>query len=307
MEFTIERQFANKGADSRTTEYTVCRDGDRWGIVSIARFESGEFAGKVRRLIEVIQDRELLQVSQDFEDPPELAVWFDGQSAAGTRWKYLHEGGMLFGWLPERDLAPLLKDSPDRSGEFLWQLLRDGENLEVSPKREEIAGVPTWHVRGRGKHGEFSLWLDPAAGGLPRKIVHILVRQPEGNGVDPLTPEPEGAGRPKRDLKRLSRRQLKRAVQRFDNMTIERVGGIFVTKSFDFTSQTVFHDGAEVEVKTAVHVHKLDEDPARIEAGFRPSIPIPDGTPILVIKQPGVTREVQIGTEWRNGAIRTKK
>src|SRR5260370_8571358 len=52
----------------------------------------------------------------------------------------------------------------------VWTVMREAGSLELLPKAEIVDGVETLVLRSQGKYGEHKVWLDPASGGLPRRI-----------------------------------------------------------------------------------------------------------------------------------------
>jgi len=309
LQFELTRRYPKLQNEARRTQYRVCRDGPRWGIRRVNHVPGGELRGEVRDFCEVLLDREFVQIVQSAGEEAQVVAWLDGESAAPQRWTYLQEGALFFGWFPENGLAPFLMKLPESRESYLWRAILPEESLDVDSKPEQLDGVSTWHVCRRGKQGQLSLWLDPAAGALPRQIVHIEVRPP-GEQADDAREKPAQGNRDRQGRVNAlpAKRQLKRIMQRIDKIQIEHIDGVPVMTSFDYLCQTTYHDGTDHEIETSARAYAIDfKDEVEIENGFSPSLSIPDGTSVTVVQQPGITREMQLNTEWRDGKIHRKK
>src|SRR5262249_41657694 len=145
---------------------------------------------------------------------------------------------------------------------------------------EVIDGIETYVLKSRGKYGEHKVWLDPAHGGLPRRIeIHKL----PGNFLDDEqlgTPPALRPGRTQNEDWTL-----------IDKIQIQKQKDVFVMRGYESAVSLVFADVKNPREKTTRRPtgpmtelrFRVEVDPREFPAdAFRFAVEIPNGTPLLV-------------------------
>jgi hypothetical protein len=183
--------------------------------------------------------------------------------------------------------------------------MREAGSLELLPKTEIVDGVETFVLRSEGKYGEHKVWLDPASGGLPRRIevnkrpgnllddeqLGTVPAPPPGTLVKPRQP---GAAPPRRECS-----------FRVDKVHIDKKGSAFVITEFESTMSDVVVDGRKGEFKNAFKARLFDLDLTDLPpSAFQFDIEIPEGTIVFVVG-PGDER-IDDRYEWVDGKVRER-
>jgi hypothetical protein len=163
---------------------------------------------------------------------------------------------------------------------------------KLSARREQVDSRDLWVLEGTGPFGQHTLWLDPALGFLPRRIVQRKAGTDwfeRGRVVN--TCEGDGRYWPRARYTETSRRM--------DALKFEKMGNSFALTEFTIVEESHFADGRAVALSTNVRFSKVDLAAIRF-AGTDPfvvSTPIPNGTPVQVDDHP------TISFRWQDGQI----
>lgn len=288
-------------------EVVIFRDGPRWKTdrLLLPKGDPATRGGRVRE--QTLVGDELLKVSirYDDNDTPRLSplvVAFRTRIAERT-WLGLGSASIIFG-----------RTNGD-AGYPLWTVVRESGSVELLPQTEIVNGVETFVIKSRGKFGDHQLWLDPASGGLPRRIeVHkhpgeLLNDEQLGTKTTPESPaQPDAKGRvPLRGLPPRNESWV-----RIDNIQIENQKGIFVITGFDEQGYTTYAGNKKVNSppKTGPKIeHRLRvvvDPPEFPKDAFDFAVTIPNGTRVSLgddrpLEFQGV---VDSKHEWVDGKIR---
>lgn len=310
-----EKQWITGSSDRRfkdnrddyvgVTERVICHDGPRWRFSSTRtnRMTIGGSAAERKSGTEYLvgdylQKRQALRAQwmsdpEDFTKMARLNVWLDD-----------HNDDQIDVFLGTAEITiGHVQGDGDRP---VWDVVRDGLELEVLPEMETVGGAATYVVRSRGRFGRHTLWLDPEAGGLPRRIEidkqpgHLFSNTQLGVETTPRSAK-QAQGLPPGFLKK---RILEESHQLWDKIQIEKRQGIFVITAFDTATRTTMRvdDNVEksvtrIEYRTSV----VDLDPATWPpSAFLPRVEIPNGTRVT-------TRDPQAPAVWIDGKVEKVK
>ncbi|MSR58685.1 MAG: hypothetical protein EXS05_13700 [Planctomycetaceae bacterium] len=183
--------------------------------------------------------------------------------------------------------------------------MREASTLTLSPEAEEIDGMPTYMLKSRGKFGEHTVWIDPAHGGLPRRIE---IRKQLGDLYDGnqlgsrigLAKEP--LRKPGQGLPNMQPPDIRAFSLRIDNVQIENKEGVFVLTAWKATEKITFGDGRSGDRQTELSVSAVDFKPETLpDDAYRPEIEIPDKTTVQVTDGLAGTQY-----EWVGGKIQVR-
>ena len=278
-------------------DLTILRDGTRWTIDRALRsttVENGNRSETQGREQILIGD-EMITAGQhvrgDVLGLPIVAATRSEQVATRP-WLNLGHCAVLFG--------RMIGDG----GYPLWTVMRESGSLERLPESEVVDGVETWVLTSRGKYGEHRVWLDPASGGLPRRME---VHKHPGNLLDEeqlgtkLVSNVESQPDPRGRTQVFGSRPRSEFSSRIDKIQIEDRAGVFVITGFEEDSNTTYVDGKnskgkkEHKFRVAVAPNDFPED------AFQLQIAIPNGTRVLVTEN---GRPIDTKFEWVDGKIR---
>jgi hypothetical protein len=293
-------------------ELTVLRDGPRWKTDRLL-IPIGDRPGRKTREQTLIGD-EIFSVSllyDPVDDKPRIRFGLTAfRERISTRaWSRI-PCRVLFGRMAGELGSPV------------WTVMREAGSLELLPQTEMVGGVPTYVLKSRGKFGEHKMWLDPASGGLPRRIeVHKLpgdlfndeqlgtAGAPSQDAESPPEPGRRGPpllGRPHQEYWNL-----------IDKIQIESQKGAFVITAYESEVRIVFagdwplpKDGAKqpLVVKDECKF-RVDVEPKEFpENAFKFAVEIPNGTRVSVMDGYPLEYQGPVKTEheWFDGTIRAR-
>ncbi len=200
------------------------------------------------------------------DKPQSLFAW---SKLPGTQVQQSFAGSALIdGWLPYNRIKNLL------------EVLRDSHVTY----REEAGGLLV--VEGVGRWGKHTVWLDPARGYVPLKI--IQEKRPE---------DWSAVGKP------LSQEVLyaygKTGMTRFLlTLTVGKVGaygGHYVPTEYTLTRRYELTNGKSLDNRTTGQVFEVNLSPQFSAAEFSLQTRLPDGFPVTVPNEPGIRYEWQDG------------
>jgi hypothetical protein len=308
----VQIDWDQKGRDrGNDVQVTILRDGLRWKVDRWL-LPKGDPSGRGERLREqtLIGD-EIVRVSLRYDatdDPPRLlGMMAICERVAVRSWLGLGHPAILFGRMPGDAGVPL------------WTIMRESGSLELLPNTEIIDGFETYIVESRGKFGDHQLWLDPANGGLPRRIE---VHKHPGNLLNDeqlgttTVPNPPVQPDPKRRIQIPVRRPRSESWVRLDNIQIENQKGVFVITGFEEQHRVKFSDDQEPKgddsqkpaFKTEHRFRVVVDLPAYPEDAFKFAVAIPNGMFVSVLDKYPLEYQgpVKIEHEWMDGKIRKR-
>lgn len=151
---------------------------------------------------------------------------------------------------------------------YLPAILRES-NLTTS--EQALQGENVFVLRGKGRFGAYSLWLDPKHGSLPRRI---SVRKTLS----------DYAG----DRQLSSFRGVREMKADVEVSRLEKFGDVHLMTEFAILYQTLFSDGSR-QSQTTCRLSKIDVSPnVSTSDAFKVSVDIPNGTPVQVNDAPGI-------------------
>jgi hypothetical protein len=287
----------------RSDHLTIFRDGSRTKIGMITHFASGAL-DEFELGIEYLEDdflgiRQGLHVNwqrRRSENPPRFSVLglvLQGKPLGIEQGRYLKDAGVLFGQTLGDGWQPL------------WKVMSEATTLELLPDPEVIAGHSTRVVKSRGRNGAHILWLDPEFGCLPRQIAidkgsgEFFGEIQLGVEQSPAARIPAGANVRNRPLQ--ANYSLEESHERFDKIQLEEKQGRFVVTAFDQSIEQTRKTADKTtrsKSRTEFRAQTVDFAPDTWPAtAFKPSIEIPDGTPVIVGDR------TQPRRVWKNGTI----
>jgi len=220
-----------------------------------------------------------------------VSAWRDDRIAQRT-WLQLGRYSVLFGRL-----------SGD-AGIPIWTIMREAESIDLLPTTEVVDGVETFVLKSRGKYGQHQVWLDPASGGLPRRIE---IQKIAGNlfndeqlGTNSAPDVEQAAGR---RLRLPARREYS---DRIYKICVENKGRLFAITGFDDEFSITYADGKKQAGKKEYKVRALDVDPNPIpENALEFDVEIPNGTRVVVYDNFPLeySGRADINHEWVDGKI----
>ena len=290
---------------------TVFRDGPRWKNDRwFLQQGTSPFAEGSRREQTVISD-EILKISLQYNsatDPPLLMPIITAirDKVSSRTWLQIGQPAILFGRIP------------GDAGYPLWTIMRESGSLKLL-ETERIGDRDTYVLESQNKYGHHKLWLDPAAGSLPRRIE---VRKRAGNLLNDeqlgttTIPKPSAEADPKPLVQLQSRRPHKASWLRIDNIQIENLNGAFTITGFEQQGRITFvgepedeNDGQPKPVNKMELRFRVDIDPRTFpDDAFKFAVAIPNGTMVFVAdKSPlefqGPARPEH---EWIDGQVRER-
>jgi hypothetical protein len=172
----------------------------------------------------------------------------------------------------------------------LPEILRESQ---LSTRKAELDGKPVWVLEATGKWGAHTLWLDSAAGLLPRRI------EQRKKGADWTSP-----GMPMNSLPPYSETRFYPAAKAtevaliIDGVQIERFGATDLLTGFTIRDTIRFDNGQSVTWTGTTRVRDVKLNPGfATDDPFRITSPVPDGAAVHVFDAPN------IAFEWRGGKI----
>ncbi len=166
----------------------------------------------------------------------------------------------------------------------IWKVMLDAPRLEVDEKPETVGGALTYRVTSEGPLGIHSVWLDPKAGCLPRKIE---IRKTKDKGLPEPPPLSERILRRRPDLR--NRPVRLEFTERFENITLGSAGKTPVMMGFDQVATSKLSDGSGGTSRREFRVKKFSLDKnGWPEFALEQHFFIPDGTRVQVMDAPRV-------------------
>ena len=234
--------------------------------------------------------------SDDVNEPPVLdfvGVRLFGAQAGDNHDRYLNSIDFVLGRTP----------CDDRN--YLWTLMREAANLELSPDVELVAGHKTRVLTSTGRFGEHKVWLDPEFGFLPRQVVvskqsgHLFNAIQLGVEQDPSARVPAAARLPP-GTKIRPKYTIEKSESRLDNIELAKSEDRFVITGFDYVQEQTFKFADRVEqrkLKTEYRAQIVDlQADGWPPNAFETTVAIPNGTPVSS-PDPGQS------FVWMNGRI----
>jgi hypothetical protein len=175
------------------------------------------------------------------------------------------------------------------SGRSLSQLMR-----EASPKMEPetvlVDGHATYVVTSKGPLGTHTMWLDPAAGFLPRRI------RCEKRGSDLFAGQPVGEIPARGDAEhRRPNKPMAGCDYEIDHIKIEQIDEKPFIVGYHETTVYLYQGGDQFTSRNEVSLSQADLDPP--EDALKLTMEIPNGTSVHVYNYP------QIDCEWKDGQV----
>jgi hypothetical protein len=221
-----------------------------------------------------------------------VVAWRDERTAERT-WQFLGRSSLIFGRMQ------------GDAGRPIWTVMAEAGSLELLPQTEMVGGVPTHVLKSKGKYGEHQVWLDPASGGLPRRIE---VYKHPGNL---LNDEQLGtAPAPDADVRERSAPARREYSRRIDKIQIENKEGVFVVTGYEQEFSVTYADGKKRENRNEFKIESLDIDPAMFpENAFRFDIEVPNGTRAALLENFPLEYQGRIESnhEWVDGKIQKRE
>ncbi|MBS0207140.1 MAG: hypothetical protein JSS49_30050 [Planctomycetes bacterium] len=291
----INADYAD-GHNEGKIEVAINRDHSNWRVTqesSGTQQLNGEpvpYGGIVERIFgETYLDLHVIQVGNGSELPYEKRLNIDARiedvANAAKIHAYLRSLNVLFGYAAATE------------GQFYWHLLQK-ENADEELATELIEGHETVVISSHGDYGKHTVWLDPACGALPRRIV---IEKQAGDLSYKNRRLGGGDGEKAAPSKRKRRQQsvTESLTLEYDKFALETRGDAFVISGFQFTSRkkSTGRDDALVELES-IQLDRIDIPTAPLPASdFAPTIAIPERTAVLVSNAPAIKYE------WRNGEL----
>jgi hypothetical protein len=276
-------------------EYTLFRDGPRWKMDRLLRMitvEKGNRSESRSREQTLIGDEiiHVMQVERPPGDQPHTPIVSckRGDGIAARSFREAGPFGFLFGRLW------------GDAGYPLWTIMREAGSLELLPETETVGGVETYVLKSVGKYGEHQVWLDPASGGLPRRIE---VHKRPGHLLDSEQLGTSPAPDPNKPIK-FSLRIFRTYSCRIDKIQIADRDGVFIMTEFESEENSELTTGKTRVEKIERKFRVLDINPKEFpENAFRFDIEIPNGTPVWVTENDS---RKPTRFEWVDGKIRER-
>jgi hypothetical protein len=172
----------------------------------------------------------------------------------------------------------------------IFDVLATSDTVSINEDPGVISGRDCVVIQAAGSHGEYTLWLDPGSGYLPRRVEVVKGVQDRFDRYGALSEiHPRDIGEAK---------QLSTIEWRFimDDVEIEEIGGAFVITSAHVLDQSLLEDGVHLYEDVQIQVVSLDLAPDFDELGaFTPDLP--DGTIVS-------TLDAGIPYVWQNNHLR---
>ncbi|QDU80214.1 ECF RNA polymerase sigma factor SigW [Polystyrenella longa] len=144
---------------------------------------------------------------------------------------------------------------------------------------EVIDGHPTVVVMSEGYYGRHTVWLDPEAGYLPRKIESVKERDDlfDGWPLHLILPHNDATDR-RPNL------AYQRMIVTVDGIEIDHVDDGFVMKNFEVTLNRTYSDESEFNTRFEYQLSKFSRQVAEEELAM--TLQIPQGTSVFVTNDP---------------------
>jgi hypothetical protein len=264
VEWTDTVQDAKYGADgkfSRTLDGTLLRDRSRWKIDRVFRWSRAvngvrseeKYSHQTLFGCDVIQPHEVIEtkLTGPIGNDPNVYLYLHAflDDHDNRVWDRMGLVRVLFGRMAGDGGVPL------------WTVMGEDTTLELLPETEVVSGVETIVLKSRGRYGEHKVWLDPARGGLPRRIEYHKqngdLYDDEQLGSRPQATEPGKDFPPVREI-----------TAKIDNIQVEDHNGIFVISAFDEDFRMQHGGQWESGRPETFRLRSIDVDPP----------PFPEGT-----------------------------
>jgi hypothetical protein len=268
-----------EGTVTEESSHQVWRDGNRWKLLlkethrspdkgkihTGTRSEERVFAGKGGLVVGLTPDGRAANVFG----------WMDELSEQDRQMIAPYWYAVVFGYLD------------NNGGESLASILR-ASRLKV--RTETVGGRALVALEGVGTWGTHTVWLDPAAGYLPRRIEQ---RKESGDWL--LRNQPISSF-PKMQSPLYPQAKIKSRVLTMDVIESAGTGADTVATGLAMAETTHFDSGSPVTLKTTVRFYGLALPDAPLsDDTFRVNTVIPDGTPVTALDNP------TINYEWQDG------
>jgi hypothetical protein len=176
----------------------------------------------------------------------------------------------------------------------LWipDIAEKADTMVVHPQAEVVDGHETLVLEVDGDYGKHTIWIDPACGYCPRRLV--VVKKPGDLwgttkvGEDTI---PRGPS---------ARSVLQRHELRVDSVVLEKIGDVYVAVSGIITDELEFANGEKASIKSVFRREEITTKPD-FEAVYAEFLQgIPDGVPLSFMDD--VRKGIRY--EWYHGAPR---
>ena len=180
-------------------------------------------------------------------------------------------------------------------GKAVWEILGERDSrIQVRPKREVVNDHPTWVIDASTRHGQYTLWLDPNLGCLPRRFFNRKRSDDLMLGdktMDELSAMPSPGGKVE------SRPIPKEIVYDLHSVEIEKIGERFVIVGGVAEKTTKLSNGQENHSKVTYNRTKVDLTPDFSLTPDAFTLLVPNGTKAYDIDDGSITYE------WREGKL----
>lgn len=257
------------------------RDNDKLLISQITQYDAQPGAFQQDEIFKnndhlVVADRLDANLTQ-FQDSTNLSVSISSESLGGTKaqltdgqlFEGLNDYGLCFGYLGYFKVGDYLNEP-------------DGAQVELASQDEWTT------VFAKSKYGSLRLWLDSAAGYLPRKI-ELLKEGSDlmfSGGMKLSEVNLDGGEEPPS-----SDRSIKRIFWRADDVVLENKSGVSYIKKVKLIRETVPVTGAIMKLETSLEVVDVSFDPVFVEGDYSPQLTIPRGHPVTAVAAEHLTFE----------------
>ena len=167
----------------------------------------------------------------------------------------------------------------------LFTILRENE-LQIRSNMENIDGYKVYVLDSTGKRGKFTVWLDPNANYLPRRIESHKSSSDLLNGrlVSSITSEGNI----------IQNKQLKEYNVIVDAVKIDKIGDVNLITAANVTEVRTYVDGYKITATYPFQIQNINLEPDFLSTKAF-DVNLPDGTPIRNNDFPGGRFEVHQG------------
>ena len=149
--------------------------------------------------------------------------------------------------------------------------------LTVRPLQEQVDGHSTWVLEGRGRFGQYTVWVDAESDYLPRRVVirksdSDLIRDVPVKELEPYIDSDD----PIPDSRVIA------FEIRVDNVEIGEIAGVRFMKRYDISGTTLYDSNESFTRMKKVRFSEFDPSPNLAKEDFELTLQIPEGTHIVI-------------------------
>lgn len=185
---------------------------------------------------------------------------------------------------------------PGNTDILLPEMLRQADSFTVREETETIDGHETYVLEAKTRYGTHILWIDPAYGFNPRRI---LVRKTGQDLWDNLLLSKQSTNSEEGDTSIQPSSEITKDEMIADTITIDKVGDAFVVTEARITNVRSFANGESTIARTSVKRSQMNFDPD-FNAMKAFEINVPNGTSVEFMDE---RRDSGVRYQWRNGKV----